>query len=111
MERFIHRENVNNYLDRLRREVDPAQRKTLRTLLIEEMHKFADTGENLDLTDRHLSDCKLRISRQHRIIEDQRAERRSTLEAEQLLDNLLDVEVLLTALRTDTVNGLTRGKG
>ncbi len=111
MERFIHRENVGNYLDQLRREFDPAKRTTLRALLIEEMRKFADSSENLDLTDRHLSDCKLRIARQHRIIDDLRLEKRSTAEAEQVLDNLLDIETLLSTLRSDTVNELTRSRG
>jgi len=110
MERFIHRENVNNYLDQLRREVDPVTRSTLRTLLVEEMKKFANSSENLDLADRHLSDCKLRILRQHRIIDDLRQESRSMAEAEQLLDNLIDIEALLTGVRSDTVSGLSRHK-
>lgn len=110
MERFIHRENVSNYLDQLRRDIDPVKRGTLRMLLTEAMEGFADASENLALVDRHLSDCKLRIGRQQRIIEDLRRESRSTAEAERLLDNLADIEALLTGLRAATVTVLSRDK-
>jgi len=110
MEHFIHRENVSNYLDQLRGETDPAKRHTLRSLLVAEMKKFADASANLDLTDLHLSDCKLRIARQRRIIDGLRLEQRSAAEAEHLLDNLLDIETLLANLRSDAVSGLSRGR-
>ncbi|MDR3467601.1 MAG: hypothetical protein P4M07_16860 [Xanthobacteraceae bacterium] len=108
MERFIHRENVANFLDRLRRETDPAGRRTLRSLLAEEMEKFSRSGDNLDLIDRHLSDCKLRIVRQFRIIDDLRQDDRSTMQEQQMLDNLHDIEELLNGHRAVIVEALAR---
>jgi hypothetical protein len=110
MERFIHRENVANFLDRLRRETDPAGRRTLRALLAEEMEKFSRSGDNLDLIDRHLSDCKLRIVRQYRIIDDLRRDGRGTAPEQHMLDNLHDVEELLNGHRAVIVDGMARKK-
>lgn len=108
MERFIHRENVANFLDRLRREVEPANRRTLHSLLAEEMEKFARSGDDLDIIDRHLGDCKLRIVRQNRILDDLRQDGRATLLEQQMLDNLHDIEEVLSGHRAAIVEAMAR---
>lgn len=110
MERFIHRENIANFLDQLRREAEPVKRRTLLALFAEEMQKFAGRPENLEICDRQLSDCKLRITRQRQAVHDQRAAGRDAREEQRMLDNLVEIESLLAECRAAALGDLARNR-
>lgn len=110
MERFIHRENIANFLDQLRREVEPVKRRTLLALFAEEMRKFAGRPENLEICDRQLSDCKLRIARQREQLDGSQGDGHDGGDARRLLDNLVEIEALLVECRAAAVVELGRSR-
>lgn len=56
MNRFVHEQNIGNFIERLRVEHNPATRRTLQQLLIEEADKFGRRSEQIDLLDRLIAD-------------------------------------------------------
>lgn len=55
MDRFIARENIKHFVDRLETETDQPTRSTLRKLLLAEVDKFAKLSDRLDALDENLS--------------------------------------------------------
>ena len=55
MDRFIARENIKHFFDRLQTEEDGAVRATLHRLLLAELDKFAKLAERLDMVDHNIS--------------------------------------------------------
>ncbi|MGT2468590.1 hypothetical protein ACVOMV_33245 [Mesorhizobium atlanticum] len=54
MDRFIARENIKHFVDRLQTETDDATRATVQRLLIAEEDKFAKLSERLDMVDQNI---------------------------------------------------------
>jgi hypothetical protein len=68
MDRFVARENIKHFRDRLRAEVDPAMRTTLQKLLVEEEDKLAADVGLVDDLEREISKCDAMIERQQALI-------------------------------------------
>ncbi|CDX31821.1 conserved hypothetical protein [Mesorhizobium sp. ORS 3359] len=54
MDRFIARENIKHFVDRLQTETDDGIRATVQGLLIAEEDKFAKLSERLDMVDQNI---------------------------------------------------------
>lgn len=54
MDRFIARENIKHFVDRLQTETDDCTRATVQRLLIAEEDKFAKLSERLDMVDQNI---------------------------------------------------------
>jgi hypothetical protein len=68
MDRFVARENIKHFRDRLWSETDHKVRARLRQLLIVEEDKLAADLELLAAVDRHMSDGSRRIERQRALV-------------------------------------------
>jgi hypothetical protein len=70
MDRFVARENINHFRDRLRSDADPTTRSTLQKLLVEEEDKLAkDAGLLADLA-REIVKCQKWIEKQQALVEE-----------------------------------------
>jgi hypothetical protein len=68
MDRFVARENIKHFRDRLRSEVDPATRATLHNLLVEEEDKLAADLALLGDLEHEISKCDGMIERQTALV-------------------------------------------
>ncbi len=85
MDKFVARENVRHFRDRLETETDASQRSLLQRLLIEEEDKL---GHNLDLLhviETNIRDGRTRVYRQQSIIASMEQDGNDTSQARALL--------------------------
>jgi hypothetical protein len=69
VDRYVARENIKHFRDRLWSEVDPKVRARLQELLVAEEDKLGTNLELLANLDRHISDGGRRIERQQAIVD------------------------------------------
>ena len=91
MDRFIARENVKHFRNRLDTELDPDVRSKVRRLLIEEEDKLGASLELLADIDRHIEAGHRRVERQQLLVTTmERDGHASATQARCLLDGLLE---------------------
>jgi hypothetical protein len=109
MDRFIARENIRHFRERLESQNDPETRALLKKLLIAEEDKLAKDLELLASVDRHIADCSHRIDRQRILVATMERANHSGLQAAKiLLESLLESQVLHTEYRQRTLIEITR---
>jgi len=69
MDNLIIERNIERYADRLRTEIDPAVRASVKALLIEEENRLGFRVEQLDKVNGYITDSHHRIEMQQRLIE------------------------------------------
>jgi hypothetical protein len=95
MDRFIARENIRHFRDRLWSEVDPDLRTQLKEFLVAEEDKLANALELLADIDRHISDGNHRIDRQRVLITTmERDGHNGIAHARTLLGCMMDTQLL-----------------
>ena len=95
MDRFIARENIKHFRDRLSVEIDPDMRSRLHKLLVAEEDKLGADFELLADVERHIADGNRRIKRQRAIVTDmQRDGHDGLVQARVLLESLMDSQLL-----------------
>jgi hypothetical protein len=95
MDKFVARENIRHFREKLWIENDPDMRVRLRTLLVAEEDKLAADIELLADIDRHIADGHARIVRQLALVAElQQNGHNGTGEAERLLDAMRDSQDL-----------------
>ena len=100
MDRFVARENIRHFRDRLWSESDPDTRARLQKLLVEEEDKLAADLEKLDDLDRHIADGNRRIEWQQVLVETLERDGRDGIKrARDLLDGLIETQQLHTEYR------------
>lgn len=87
--------NIRNFVAQLYTACDRERRQTLRTLLLEEGRWFGSKREWAETIRRLLRDCDGDVLRCRDLFDKQQAAGVATEEAQQYLDNLLDVQLLL----------------
>jgi len=108
MENFVYEQNVFRFSARLKTEDDPAARKLVGKLLLDEENKFAATVERLDRTDGQIADCKSHISLQYALIERLKGDGHDIKPAERLLGNMMELHDLYVSYREVLLDGLDR---
>ncbi len=68
MQRFVARENIRHFRDRLETEIDPATRSRLHTLLVQEEDKLGFNYEALGEIDNHIALAKEHVKRQQQLV-------------------------------------------
>jgi hypothetical protein len=100
MDRFVARENIRHFRDRLWLEVDRHARARLQELLIAEEDKLGKDLELLADIDRHLSDGNRRIDSQRtRVNTMERDGHNGLAQARILLDCMVETQLLHRAYR------------
>lgn len=100
MYRFIARENIRYFRDRLWSEVDPDARGRLRKLLIAEEDKLGADQALLADIDRHISDGRHRIDKQQTLVTAMERDGHNGLAlARILLDCMIETQLLHQAYR------------
>jgi hypothetical protein len=95
MDRFIARENIKHFRDRLWVESDPDMRSRLHKLLVAEEDKLGADFELLADVERHIADGNHRIKRQRAIVTDmQRDGHDGLVQARVLLESFMDSQLL-----------------
>lgn len=95
MDRFIARENIKHFRDRLWSENDRDVRSSLKQLLVAEEDKLAADFELLADVDRHTTDGNARIVRQQSLVAImERDGHNGVTEAQRLLDGMRDAQAL-----------------
>jgi hypothetical protein len=95
MDRFIARENIKHFRDRLSVEIDLDMRSRLHKLLVAEEDKLGADFELLADVERHIADGNRRIKRQRAIVTDmQRDGHDGLVQARVLLESLMDSQLL-----------------
>jgi hypothetical protein len=105
---FVYEQNVLRFSSRLETEEDPALRKRLSKLLLEEENKFAATAERVDKIDRHISASQVRVTRQYGLLDRLKIDGHDTRLAEKLLQNLEELYDLSVDYREVLVAALAR---
>ena len=100
MDRFIARENIRHFRDRLCIETDPDLRSRLHQLLVAEEDKLGADLELLTDVQRHISDGNHRIDRQRAIVANMERDGHNGLaQARVLLEGLRESQLLLEEYR------------
>src|SRR6516164_6511816 len=100
MDRFIARENIKHFRDRLSVEIDPDMRSRLHKLLVAEEDKLGADFELLADVERHIADGNRRIKRQRAIITDmERDGHNGLVQARVLLEGLVESQWLIKNYR------------
>lgn len=107
---FVVNENVDLFVHRLEREVDPKSRSTLRELLIREEDRFAERSERLELLNNQIRRADERIRQQRDLIERLECSGDDTRLARQTLANLVDVHQLFLAHRQELASSGDNGR-
>jgi hypothetical protein len=108
VEKFIVEQNVIRYSEHLTVEHDPATRRALYKLLIDEEDKFAVTAERLAKADRYISQCKAHIVRYYDLIDKQRNWGDDARPAKRALRNLMELHDIYVSYRRVVYDGLSR---
>jgi hypothetical protein len=108
MEKFIEEQSVTPFSERFKTENDPRTRKLLTRLLPDAENKLAATPDRLDKTEKHIADCKARITRQYSLIDKLNLAGYDVGPAEKLLRDLIEIHDLLVRQRQVIVAILDR---
>jgi len=109
MARFVSDHNVEKFVNQLQLQHDPAIRRVLQSLLLEEVRKLGFSFEQLSMVDRQISEARERIRAQTDIIERLRVKGHDTSWAERLLGNLVGIQEIFEQQRqfiADSINQL-----
>jgi hypothetical protein len=71
MDKFVARENIRHFEDRLQTEIDPTTRSLLQRLLVQEEDKLGHNSEALREIENHISRAKGHVNRQQALIASQ----------------------------------------
>ena len=107
MEKFTEEQNVTPFSERFKTENDPRTRKLLTRLLPDAENKLA-AADRLDKTEKHIADCKARITRQYSLIDKLNLAGYDVGPAEKLLRDLIEIHDLLVGQRQVIVAILDR---
>jgi hypothetical protein len=95
MDRYIARENIRQFRDRLSREENPEARALFQKLLLEEEDKLGADLEALENVQQHIADSSQRIERQRALIATMERDGHKGLDhAKVLLNSLLESQFL-----------------
>jgi hypothetical protein len=108
MEGFVEAQNIARFTQLLHTEQDPAKRRTLKTLLINEENKLGCHSEKLDKVDRDIANCQGHIVGQHKIIDRLRANGADCAAAERVLANLFEILSVCRVHRQCVLDALDR---
>jgi hypothetical protein len=104
---FVQSQNIDNYAEALRSELDPGKHETLRRLLVREEYKYGFHAEQLDMALRYISEGHDRIARQRRMVDHLKANGHDTQQADRLLRNLLDIQELFKYFHSSATKALS----
>ena len=68
MDKFVARENIRHFCDRLETETDPTARSLLHRLLVQEEDKLGHNSEVLREIENHISRAKEHVKRQQALV-------------------------------------------
>lgn len=68
MDKFVARENIRHFCDRLRTETDPTTRSLLQRLLVQEEDKFGYNSEALHEIENYIARAKGHVNRQLAVV-------------------------------------------
>jgi hypothetical protein len=68
MDKFVARENIKHFRERLETETDPSMRARLHRLLVEEEDKLGHNLETLHAIETHIAKGKMRVDRQQAVV-------------------------------------------
>jgi hypothetical protein len=108
MDKFIARENIRHFHDRLETETDPAIRSRLHRLLVEEEDKLGHNSEALHQIETHIADAKKRVNRQQSLVASIERDGRETIHALTLLTGLSETLLLFENRRHAILIALDR---
>jgi hypothetical protein len=105
--RFVANQNLSRFEDQLRIEGDLSKRYLLRKLLVEEVDRFADRSERLQMAERHIEACNAHISRQKLLVQrlSDGGNPARIREAKRVLINLLELRDLYETAREVVADG------
>ncbi len=109
-QQFTSAQNVIMFVDMLRTEGDPTKRNTIKSLLLEEVNKFANRSEQLRHLEHQITVCRGHIIAQHKLIDRLRVNGSDCQAAERLLSTLSDLLHLFRYLRQTLVDQLDRAQ-
>ncbi len=97
MHKFVARENIRHFRDRLETETDPTTRSLLHRLLVQEEDKLGHDSEALREIENHIERAKGHVSRQQALVGSRERDGRDITQAVMLLntfsETLLVIEV------------------
>lgn len=108
MDKFVARENIKHFHDRLKTETDPAIRARLHRLLVEEEDKLGHNSEALHQIERHIDDAKRRVNRQQSMVASIERDGGDTVHALTLLEALSETLLLFENRRQAILTALDR---
>jgi hypothetical protein len=94
MDKFVARENIRHFRDRLETETDASQRSRLQRLLIEEEDKLGHNLETLSMIETHITNGRTRIYRQRSLVVSMERDGHDTAQARALLGALSETLLL-----------------
>ena len=68
MDKFVARENIRHFRDRLETETDPIARSLLHRLLIQELDKLGHNSEALRVVENHITGVNEQVKRQQALV-------------------------------------------
>ncbi len=86
MDKFVARENIRHFCDRLEAETDAASRSLLRRLLVQEEDKLGHNSEALGEIENHIARAKGHVNRQQALLASSQRDAHDTTEALVLLN-------------------------
>jgi hypothetical protein len=107
-DRFIQEQNLSIFMAGLRLESDPVKRRTLRSLLIEEVDRCGARADRLLKIDILIVQTRRRLEQQQALLAAIRRDGLDSTLARSLLENLIGALDMLHDYRTTLVEGFGR---
>jgi hypothetical protein len=104
MDKFVARENIRHFRDRLETETDASQRSLLQRLLIEEEDKLGHNLETLSMIETHITHGRTRVYRQRSLIVSMEQDGHDTAQARALLGALNETLLIFEYRRQAILN-------
>jgi hypothetical protein len=108
VDKFIARENIRHFRDRVETETDPAVRSRLHKLLVVEEDKLGHNSETLYELETHIADGKKRVNRQQTLVASMERDGRDTTDALTLLTALSETPLIFENRRKAILIGLNQ---
>jgi hypothetical protein len=99
MEKFVHRQNLEHFVERLETETAPRARNVLMSLLIEEEDRFGTWSQRADQADCYIARGEAQIRRQEEALAMLRPDDPKAPVAGRVLTNLRQIVAILEAYR------------
>jgi hypothetical protein len=91
MDKFVARENIRHFRDRLETETDPNTRTLLRRLLVQEEDKLGHNSEALREIEDHIARAKEHVNRQQTLVASIESDGHDAKHALMLLNNYSEI--------------------